>query len=52
MAGINRKAVRDYERLCRDTGADAVLVIHRDTIIGEWYSQRIPFPKLVWSSFE
>ena len=47
---LNPAALTAHEALCRRTGADACLVVHRDRIVQEWYSTRYTIPMFAMSS--
>jgi len=48
--GLNVLALQRHLSLCERTGADACLVVYRDTIVQEWYSPRYHEPMYAMSS--
>lgn len=47
---LNAQALRAHEALCKRTGADACLVVHRGRIVQEWYSNSYSMPMYAMSS--
>ena len=48
--GLDPVAIGAHERLCGRTGADACLVVHRGTIVSEWYGPHYERPLGAMSS--
>ena len=48
--GLNVSALQQHLIICERTGADACLVVYRDTIVQEWYSPRYREPMYAMSS--
>ena len=48
--GLDVLALERHLRICERTGADACLVVYRDTIVQEWYSPRYREPMYAMSS--
>ncbi len=48
--GLDVVALQRHLRICEKTGADACLVVYRDTIVQEWYSPRYREPMYAMSS--
>ena len=48
--GLNVRALEGHLSICERTGADACLVVYRDTIVQEWYSPRYREPMYAMSS--
>ena len=42
--GLSRKAIIKHLKLCKDTGADSQIIIYKDKIVSEWYSERYMEP--------
>lgn len=47
---LDAQALRAHEELCKRTGADACLVVHRGRIVQEWYSKNYSVPMYAMSS--
>lgn len=47
---LNSEALQEHLHLCKKTGADAVLVVHKKNIVCEWYSNRYSPPLCAMSS--
>ena len=41
---LSRKAIVKHLKLCKDTGADSQIIIYKDKIVSEWYSERYMEP--------
>jgi len=48
--GLDVRALQQHLSVCERTGADACLVVYRDTIVQEWYSPRYHEPMYAMSS--
>jgi len=48
--GLNVAALQRHLSICDSTGADACLVVYRDTLVQEWYSHRYQEPIYAMSS--
>src|SRR5204863_162131 len=48
--GLDVPALQRHLKICERTGADACLVVYRDTIVQEWYSPRYHEPMYAMSS--